>query len=132
MGGSEGGGLAKVGGLLIKLAGRNQRPSRPNRTEPNRLILEPAGTGRGNEPNQTGPSHYGSKIRMPNRVEPGNCIFRTEPNRTEPMNCSKSPEPKRIEPKRFLPASGGRSSSCAWEGLNVVLLPCASAWKKTT
>ena len=41
----------------------------PNRTEPNRLILEPAGTGRGNEPKRTGPSHDVSENRRPNRVE---------------------------------------------------------------
>ena len=68
----------------------------PNRTEPNRLIPEPAGTGRGNEPNQIGPSHDASEKRRPNRVEPGNINFRTEPNRTDYF--SKITEPKRIEP----------------------------------
>ena len=44
-----------------------------NRTEPaepNRLILEPAGTGHGTEPNRTGPSHDASEKRRPNCVEP--------------------------------------------------------------
>ena len=49
---------------------RNPKPeteqNRPTRTEPNRLILEPAGTGRGNVPN------------------------RTEPNRTEPRRVRKT------------------------------------------
>ena len=73
-----------------------------NRTEPNRLISEPAGTGRGTEPNPTGPSHGVSEKRKLNRVEPGKVHFRTEPHRTD--ESSKSPEPKRIEPNRFLPA----------------------------
>ena len=82
-------------------------PNRPNRTEPNRLIPEPAGTG-WNRPepdveptNRTGPSHGVSEKRKPNRVEPGKIDFRTEPNRTDEF--SKSLEPKRIEPDRFLP-----------------------------
>ena len=65
-------------------------PNRPNRTEPNRLISEPAGTGRGNEPKRTGPRHYASEKRRPNCVEPRK-IF-SEPNRTnrtDPMNCRK-------------------------------------------
>ena len=77
-------------------------PAEPNRTEPNRLILEPDGTGLGNEPNRTGPSHKVSKKRRPNRAEPGKSIFRTKPNRTDEFS-KKSPEPKRIEPKRFFP-----------------------------
>ena len=43
------------------------------------VILEPAGTGRRNEPNQTGPSHDASEKHRPNRVEPGKINFRTEP-----------------------------------------------------
>ena len=76
-----------------------------NRTEPaesKRVILEPAGTGRGTERNRTGPSHDASEKGKPNRIEPGIIIFRTEPNRTDEF--SKGQEPKRIEPNRFLPA----------------------------
>ena len=55
-------------------------------------MLEPAGTGRGNKPIRTGPSHYASEKRRPNRVEPGNMICEksgTERNRTEPVpSCS--------------------------------------------
>ena len=53
-----------------------------NRTEQNHLILEPAGTWRGNEPNRTGPSHDASEKRRPNHVELGKIIVRTEPNQT--------------------------------------------------
>ena len=42
----------------ISIAGRNKQPNRIGRTEPDRLILGPAGTGRGNEPYRTGTSHY--------------------------------------------------------------------------
>ena len=59
-------------------------PAEPNRTEPSRLILEPAGIGRGNEPNRTRSNHDVSEKRRPNRVEPGKIFVRTEPNRTEP------------------------------------------------
>ena len=58
-------------------------PNRPNRIEPHRLILEPARTGRRNEPNRTGLSHDTSEKRRPNRVEPRNVNFRTELNRTD-------------------------------------------------
>ena len=76
-------------------------PNRPNQTEPNRLILEPAGTRRGTETSRTGPSHDASEKRRPNRD-----ICSPEPNRTE--GFSKSLEPKRIEPNRFLPAISAR------------------------
>ena len=67
-------------------SGRNHKPNRPNRTKPNRLILESAGTGRGTKPNRTGPSHDASEKRRPNRVESGNKSFRTEPNRTHQVS----------------------------------------------
>ena len=69
-------------------SGRNKKPNRTGRIEPNesnRLILEPAGTGRGNEPNRSGPSQDAPEKRRPNRIEPGKLVFRTEPNRTEPV-----------------------------------------------
>ena len=58
----------------------------PNRTEPNRLILELAEIGRGNEPNRTepnrtGPNHDASEKRRPNRIEPEKNNCQTEPNR---------------------------------------------------
>ena len=62
---------------------KEYEPAEPNRTEANRWIPEPAGTGRGNEPNRTGPSQDTSEKRRPNRVEPGNVISRTERNRTD-------------------------------------------------
>ena len=67
----------------IRTPGRNKKPNRTGRTEPNRLIPEPAGTGLGTEPKRTGPSHDGSEKRRPNRVEPGQNTFqdRSEPNR---------------------------------------------------
>ena len=77
-------------------------PAEPNRTEPNRSIPEPAGTGRGTEPNRTETSHVVSEKRKPNRVEREKGKSRTEPNRW----ISKSLEPKRIEPNRFLPVNG--------------------------
>ena len=44
--------------------------NRTGRTEPNRVILEPAETGRGTEPNRTGPNHDAFKKRRPNCIEP--------------------------------------------------------------
>ena len=76
-------------------SGRNKKPT--GRTEPNRSIPEPAGTGRGDEPNRTGPSHDASEKRRPNRVEPENLKF---PNRTEPINFRTVRN--RNEPNRFL------------------------------
>ena len=65
-----------------KNTGRNKKP---NRTEPNRLILEPAGTGRGHEPNRTEPR----RVRKPQAElrRTGRNYF---PNRIEPeaVNCS--------------------------------------------
>ena len=82
---------------ILESIGRNKKPYRTGRTEPNRLILEPAGTGRGTEPNRTRTSQDTSEKHRPNRVEPWEWIFRTEQNRTD--DClKKSPEPKRIEP----------------------------------
>ena len=66
---------------LALRSGRNKKPNRTDRTEPKRVILEPAGTGRGNKPNRSGPSHDAPEKRRPNRVEPGKLIVRTEPNR---------------------------------------------------
>ena len=57
--------------LLLLLCRKEQaaESNRPNRTEPNQTelnsISEPAGTGRGTEPNQTGPSHDTSEKRKP-------------------------------------------------------------------
>ena len=67
--------------LTAPMTGKNEKPNRTGRTEPNRLIPEPAGIGRGTEPNRTGTSQGVSEKRKPNRVEPGNKSF---PNRTEP------------------------------------------------
>ena len=75
---------------LRKFTGRNKKPNRTGRTDPNRpnrLIPEPAGTGRGNEPNRTWPSHDASEKRRQNRVESEKMFLRTEPNRTESINC---------------------------------------------
>ena len=47
------------------LPGRNKKPNQTGRTEPNRLILEPAGNGRGNKPTR-GPC-YGSPRRSKSR-----------------------------------------------------------------
>ena len=77
-------------------------PNWPKRTKPNRWIPEPAGSGRGNEPNRTGPSHNVRKAQE-EHVEPGKLCFRTEPSRTDELSKSKSLEPKQIEPDRFLP-----------------------------
>ena len=84
---------------VLKAARSETEPTWPNGTEPNRLIPEPAGNGRGIEANRPGPSHGASEKRRPNRVEPGTQPFRTEPNRTEPMNFKKSgTEKTRTEP----------------------------------
>ena len=80
----------------IRNRAKPNRPNRTGRTEPNRLIPAPAGTGRGTEPNRTGRSHDAYEKHRPNRIEPGNYSFRTEWNRTGEF--SKSPEPNRTEP----------------------------------
>ena len=85
---------------MCQISGRNEKPNRTGRTEPNRVIPQPAGTGRGTEPNRTGPSHGVSEKCKPNRVESGNKTF---PNRTEPIHFRKLWNRKRIEPNRFLP-----------------------------
>ena len=69
--------------IYIYISGRNEKPNRTEPAEPNHIILEPPGTGRGTEPNRNGPSHGVSEKRKPNRVEPGKIHFRTEPNRTD-------------------------------------------------
>ena len=81
--------------------GRNKKPKRIGRTEANRLIAEPAGTGRGNEPNRTEPNRSeplpnreGKTQAEPRRTGKVNC-----PNRTEPMNYRKvRNETNRTEP----------------------------------
>ena len=83
------------------LTGRNKKLNRPNRTEPNHLISEPAETGRRTEPNRTEPSQNASKKRRPYRTEPENNICQTEPNRNG--DFERNTEPKRIEPNRILP-----------------------------
>ena len=80
------------------LSGKNAKPNRTSRTEPNHLILELAGTGRGTEPNRTGPSHDASEKRRPNRVKPGNSLFRTESNRTDESSKKSGTETNRTEP----------------------------------
>ena len=45
------------------------------------IIPEPAGTGRGTEPNRTGPSHDAFKKRRPNRTD--TMMFRNVRNRNE-------------------------------------------------
>ena len=55
--------------------------NRTGRTEPNRLILK---TGRNQTRNRTqNRTEPPSEKRRPNRVEPGQLIFRIEPNRTD-------------------------------------------------
>ena len=94
--------------ILQKGIRNRTEPAEPNLTESiYQPISEPAGTGRRNEPNRTGPSHDASEKRRPNRVESGNYFFRTKPNRTDDL--SKSPEPKRIEPNRFVPDIPGNA-----------------------
>ena len=125
----------KISVIYWSRSGRDKKPNRTGRTEPNRStrnrtepnrtessvkycrteLSEPARIGRGNEPNRSRPSHDASEKRRPIRFEPGNLIFRTEPNR---LIFEKS-EPKRIEPNRFLPGrclglwlAGRTSGSC--------------------
>ena len=85
-------------------------PNRPNRIEPNRLILEPDAEPNRTEPRrvqktQAEPRRTG-KMFCPNRTEPNRTEpNRTEPNRTEPMNFEKSgTETNRTEP--VLPGIG--------------------------
>ena len=90
--------------------GRNKKPNRtgriepnrtePNRTEPNRLILEPAGTGRGTEPDRAA-----TRRKNAGRTEQNRNKWLSEPDRTETMIFKKTTEPKRIEANRFLPES---------------------------
>ena len=62
-----------------------KQPNRTSRTETNCLISEQAGTGCGNKPNRTGPSHDASENSEPSEpCRTGTFIFpkRTEPNRS--------------------------------------------------
>ena len=58
-------------------------PAEPNRTEPSRLILEPAGTGRGNKPNRPDRATRPKTQAEPHRTGKFNYPNRTESNRTD-------------------------------------------------
>ena len=80
------------------IAGRNKKPNRTGRTEPNRLISETAGTERGPEPNRTEPRRVQKAQAEPHRTA---TKCQIEPNRNN--DFSNNTEPKQIEPNRFLP-----------------------------
>ena len=105
-------------------------PAEPNRTAPNRLIPEPAGTdrnGRGTEPNRTEPDRTTTGPKSTGRTASNREEYLSKPNRTEPnrnYEFSKSPEPKRIEPNWFLPVHY-TTSTC----IHLQYLWVSSGWK---
>ena len=60
-------------------AGKNEKPNRTGRTEPNRTVEIRNRPEPDAEPTRTGPSHGASEKRRPNSVGPGKTNF---PNRT--------------------------------------------------
>ena len=75
-----------------------------NRTEPNRLFLEPDA-----ETNRTEPDRATTSPKNAGRSASNREIELSEPNRVEPIHFRS--EPKRIEPNRFLPARRRTASS---------------------
>ena len=64
-------------------------PTQPNRTEPNRLIPEPTGTGCETEPNRTEPDRATVCPKNASRTASNREQYISEPNRTEPINFRK-------------------------------------------
>ena len=73
--------------VAAPMTGTNEKLNRIGRTEPNRVIPEPAGTGRGTEPNRS--DRATACPKSASRTASNRDKYISEPNRTEPIHFRK-------------------------------------------
>ena len=95
---------------LARFSGRNEKPNRNGRTEPNRTDQFQNRPEQDAEPNRTEPDRATTRPKNAGRTASNRENEFSEPNRTEPINHSKCPEPNRNEPNWFLSVFSVESS----------------------